>query len=197
MSGPTSSSSSSAVPDLGTFSIANGVELPQIRPLDDFLVDKARYEAPPFNDLARWNNRIISNLLYYQTNYITFFVALFVISSFFNARDLVLGLTAVVVGGVVGYGTLSPNSMFVNTRRDHPLVCFGAVAVTLYYVFYMFSSVMVLLFSLLLPLFFVLIHASTRLRNFRAKFNQQAERLGLKQTVMGRILDAIGCDVKA
>lgn len=139
------------------------------------------------------------------------------------------GLTAVVVGGVVGYGTLSPNSMFVNvsawstvwdsvvgsidwyrnpqssslqTRRDHPLVCFGAVAVTLYYVFYMFSSVseypksrldssldggreswprasiwmdwidvqvMVLLFSLLLPLFFVLIHASTRLRNFRAK----------------------------
>ncbi|GMR48671.1 hypothetical protein PMAYCL1PPCAC_18866 [Pristionchus mayeri] len=195
MSSPTSSSG--AAPDLGTFSIANGVELPNIRPLDDFLVDKARYEAPPFNDLARWNNRIISNLLYYQTNYIIFFIALFVISSFFNARDLVLGLTAVVAGGGVLFCTLSPNSMFVNTRRDHPLVCFGAVALTLYYVFYMFSSVMVLLFSLMLPLFFVLVHASTRLRNFRAKINQQAERFGLKQTVMGRILDAIGCEAKA
>ncbi|GMS96244.1 hypothetical protein PENTCL1PPCAC_18419 [Pristionchus entomophagus] len=196
MSSPTSSSSG-ASPDLGTFSITNGVELPQLRPLDDFLVDKARYESPPLNDVARWNNRIISNLLYYQTNYIAFFVALFVISSFFNARDLVLGLTAVMVGGGVGYCILSPNSMFVNTRRDHPLVCFGAVAITVYYCFYMISSVMVLAFSLLLPLFFVLVHASTRLRNFRAKFNQQAERLGLKQTVMGRILDALGCDVKA
>ncbi|GMT25297.1 hypothetical protein PFISCL1PPCAC_16594 [Pristionchus fissidentatus] len=196
MSSPTSSSAGGA-PELGTFSIVNGVELPNIRPLDDFLVDKARYEAPPFNDLARWNNRIISNLLYYQTNYIAFFLALFVISSLFNARDLVLGLSAIVVGGGVGYCVLSPNSMFVNTRRDHPLVCFGAVAVTVYYCFYMFSSVMVLVFSLLLPLFFVMVHASSRLRNFRAKVNQQAERLGLKQTVMGRILDVLGCDVKA
>ena len=51
-------------------------------------------QAPPFNDFPRWNNRIISNLLYYQTNYIASFLVFFLISSIFNSQDLVLGSRA-------------------------------------------------------------------------------------------------------
>lgn len=40
-----------------------------IRSMSDFLLDSKKYLPPPFNDLKRFNNRVISNLLYYQTNY--------------------------------------------------------------------------------------------------------------------------------
>lgn len=40
-----------------------------IRSMNDFLLDSRRYIPPTFNDLRRLNNRITSNLLYYQTNY--------------------------------------------------------------------------------------------------------------------------------
>lgn len=46
-----------------------GVQPPPLRSLDDFLLSSARFSAPDVRDLERWNNRIINNLLYYQSNY--------------------------------------------------------------------------------------------------------------------------------
>lgn len=40
-----------------------------LRPVADFLLDSKRYISPPVSDLKRLNNRVTSNLLYYQTNY--------------------------------------------------------------------------------------------------------------------------------
>ena len=45
------------------------VELAPLRPLDDFLLQTARFQVPVINDPERWANRVTSNLLYYQTNY--------------------------------------------------------------------------------------------------------------------------------
>lgn len=45
------------------------VQPPPLRSLDDFLLSSARFAAPDLRDLDRWNNRIINNLLYYQSNY--------------------------------------------------------------------------------------------------------------------------------
>lgn len=42
---------------------------PPLRSLDDFLLSSARFALPDVRDLDRWNNRIINNLLYYQSNY--------------------------------------------------------------------------------------------------------------------------------
>ncbi len=42
---------------------------PPFRTLDDFLLGSARFSVPDVRDLDRWNNRIINNLLYYQSNY--------------------------------------------------------------------------------------------------------------------------------
>ncbi|KAK6040226.1 hypothetical protein COOONC_22269, partial [Cooperia oncophora] len=83
------------------FRFGNGVELPPFRSFNDFILGKARFDLPPYNDLPRWNNRIISNLLYYQTNYFVVFAVLFVLQSFFNSQDLALGLSAVVVVAAV------------------------------------------------------------------------------------------------
>lgn len=45
------------------------IKLAKVRELDDFILSSARFQIPPYNDLQKWNDRIISNLLYYQTNY--------------------------------------------------------------------------------------------------------------------------------
>lgn len=45
------------------------VQPPPLRSLDDFLLSSARFAVPDVRDLDRWNNRIINNLLYYQSNY--------------------------------------------------------------------------------------------------------------------------------
>ncbi len=46
-----------------------GMELAPFRPWDDFFPGVDRFSKPEVSDLSRWNNRVISNLLYYQTNY--------------------------------------------------------------------------------------------------------------------------------
>lgn len=46
------------------------VQPPPLRSLDDFLLSSARFAVPDVRDLDRWNNRIINNLLYYQSNYL-------------------------------------------------------------------------------------------------------------------------------
>lgn len=45
------------------------MKLAPFRSMNDFLLDSKKYTPPTFNDLKRFNNRVTSNLLYYQTNY--------------------------------------------------------------------------------------------------------------------------------
>lgn len=55
------------------------VELTPLRTWDDFYPGPERFAKPDVRDLARWNNRVVSNLLYYQTNYLVLAVAVFLI----------------------------------------------------------------------------------------------------------------------
>ncbi len=53
------------------------VELAPMRTFDDFLMESARFQVPNFKDPARVVNRIVNNLLYYQTNYFLVVLILF------------------------------------------------------------------------------------------------------------------------
>jgi len=55
------------------------VEFAAIRPLDDFLLQSARFQLPNFKDPAKWANRVTSNLVYYQTNYFITALVMFLI----------------------------------------------------------------------------------------------------------------------
>lgn len=55
------------------------VELTPLRAWDDFFPGSERFAKPDTKDLARWNNRVVSNLLYYQTNYLALAVVVFII----------------------------------------------------------------------------------------------------------------------
>lgn len=55
------------------------VELAPFRPWDDFFPGSERFAKPDIRDLPKWNNRVVSNLLYYQTNYMAMAVIVFLI----------------------------------------------------------------------------------------------------------------------
>ena len=65
-----------------------GVELAPLRPLDDFLLQSARFQIPNVKDPDRWANRVVSNLLYYQTNY---FLAALIIFLLVGSVGLIVG----------------------------------------------------------------------------------------------------------
>lgn len=48
------------------------------RTLNDFILD-ANWKTPNFQDISKLNNRVVSNLIYYQTNYFVFGIALFLL----------------------------------------------------------------------------------------------------------------------
>ena len=50
------------------FKMAVAVQLPPVRSLQDFITD-AQFTAPTFHDRDRMENRMVNNLIYYQTNY--------------------------------------------------------------------------------------------------------------------------------
>ena len=53
------------------------LEVAPLRSLDDFLANSARFQLPNYREPERWNNRIMQNLLYYQTNYFITAVLIF------------------------------------------------------------------------------------------------------------------------
>ncbi|KAL8212732.1 UNVERIFIED_CONTAM: PRA1 protein 3 [Gekko kuhli] len=46
------------------------VQVAPLRSWDDFIPGHDRFAVPDFKDISKWNNRVVSNLLYYQTNYL-------------------------------------------------------------------------------------------------------------------------------
>lgn len=59
--------------------MAAKMELAPLRQWDDFFPGTDRFAKPEFGDLAKWNNRVISNLMYYQTNYFVVALVVFLI----------------------------------------------------------------------------------------------------------------------
>ena len=53
------------------------LELAPLRSLDDFLSNSARFQIPNYREPERWTNRVVQNLLYYQTNYLVSAVLIF------------------------------------------------------------------------------------------------------------------------
>lgn len=60
---------------------AEKMKLAPIRSVNDFILDSKKYLSPPLSDMKRFNNRLTSNLLYYQTNYFAFSFVVFVLVS--------------------------------------------------------------------------------------------------------------------
>ncbi|XP_013419780.1 PRA1 family protein 2 [Lingula anatina] len=172
------------------------VELAPLRPLSDFLLESARFQVPSLRDPTRWNNRMINNLLYYQTNYFLSAVVIFLIIGVLHPVKMVIGVLAVaVVFSVFVYAT-NNKAATRHFKKDHPLLCMGGVLFGGYLLVYMAGAVIVFLFGIALPLFLILLHSSLRMRNVKNRFTnikmEYGDIVGMKRTPMNLILDALG-----
>ncbi|XP_058246725.1 PRA1 family protein 2 isoform X1 [Hemibagrus wyckioides] len=186
------------------------VQPPPFRSLDDFLFSSARFSVPDVRNLERWNNRIINNLLYYQTNYFAsalafllivgyFFLthSLFTMLRYFRPFQLFLG-AAVVISVFLGFVWAAENKATVRRfRRNHPSICLIAILGSSYFLLSMLGGVAIFLFGITFPILMILVHASVRLRSLKNKVENKLESIGLKRTPMGLLLEALGQEQEA
>ncbi|XP_026857606.1 ADP-ribosylation factor-like 6 interacting protein 5b [Electrophorus electricus] len=169
----------------------DAMEVAPFRPWEDFFPGADRFAKPDMSDLAKWNNRVISNLLYFQTNYFTVAVVLFLIVGFMNPVGMLLGGTVVTVVfmGLVWAG--ENKAVVKNFKKKNPALFLIVVMATSYFLLSLCGGVMVFIFGITFPLLLILIHASLRLRSMKNKLENKIEGAGLKRTPMGVILDLL------
>ncbi|XP_048382014.1 PRA1 family protein 2 isoform X2 [Stegostoma tigrinum] len=109
------------------------VQLPPLRTLDDFVCSSARFSLPDLKDPLRWNNRVINNLLYYQTNYLATVAAILLLVGNFNPcfpappepeeqnreQDREHRLEEDTYGNPAGSSGTRARGWLLNTRRRH------------------------------------------------------------------------------
>ncbi|KAK5895014.1 hypothetical protein CesoFtcFv8_011644 [Champsocephalus esox] len=171
--------------------MAAKMELAPLRPWDDFYPGTDRFAKPEFGDVTKWNNRVISNLMYYQTNYFAAAVVVFLIVGFLNPFGMFLGGTVVALVFMGSVWAGENQAMVKNFKKKNPSVFVVCVMVTSYFLLSLCGGVLVFLFGITFPLLLILIHASLRLRNMKNKMENRIEGVGLKKTPMGIIMDLL------
>ncbi|KAI6214287.1 PRA1 family protein [Aphelenchoides besseyi] len=175
--------------------LSENIELAPFRTIDEFVLDKARFQLPTFNNLKKWNNRVVTNLLYYQTNYFAVALTIVALCGFMHSRDIVVGASAIGLLAATVLVMLSKNGQLLKIRADHPYLIWVAFAIAGYYFIYVLPSVVILLFTFAFPVLIVFVHASLRLRNLNAKVNIKMEAMELRFTVMGQLFDLLNVDI--
>ncbi|KAK9973598.1 hypothetical protein ABG768_024318 [Culter alburnus] len=168
------------------------VEIAPLRGWDDFYPGSERFAKPDTRDLAKWNNRVVSNLLYYQTNYLVVAIVVFLIVGFMNPVSMFTG-AAVIASVFIGSVWAGENKAIIKKfKKENPALFVFLVMVVSYFLMSLFGGVMVFLLGIKLPLLMIFAHASLRLRNMKNKLENKMESAGLKKSPMGIILEALG-----
>ncbi|XP_022801874.1 PRA1 family protein 3-like isoform X2 [Stylophora pistillata] len=98
------------------------VELPPLRSLQDFVSD-AQFTAPTFHDRERMENRMINNLIYYQTNYFICAILIVIVVGTLYPKDLIIGavtlFVAFVLFGIAESREPSNTSSCCNEETQH------------------------------------------------------------------------------
>ncbi|KAF7249949.1 PRA1 family protein 3 [Varanus komodoensis] len=167
------------------------VQVAPLRSWDDFIPGHDRFALPDIKDISKWNNRVVSNLLYYQTNYLVVAATVISIVGFLNPLSMLLGATVVILV-FTGFVWVSRNKDFIRKfKKRYPAAFVIAIILLSYFLISFFGGVMVFMFGITFPLFLMFVHASLRLRNIKNKLENKMEVIGLKKTPMGIILDLL------
>ncbi|XP_077539683.1 PRA1 family protein Jwa isoform X2 [Haemaphysalis longicornis] len=177
--------------------MANEVEAAPLRSLDDFILESARFQLPNVKDWDKWGNRVINNLLYYQSNYFVLAILVFLAVGILHPSKMLCGMLAVAVAFALFYYITNSRRAATQFKRDHPVLSVFVILLGGYFIVHVLNSVVVFLFGILLPIALVFIHASMRLRNIKNKLTNKIETIGLKRTPMGLFLEALGQEQEA
>lgn len=154
----------------------------------------ARFGPVDFKNLPRWNNRIVNNLLYYQSNYFLSTLVVLAVCLLFNPYSTVVGfgiIAAQIMVYFIGYRQCIVEQEMIENSNAVKGAFIGAALL----VSYLFQQeILFSVFYLLLSVFTWMLHASFRLRNLK---NKTVNYLGsMKKTPMGiLLLDTLAIEV--
>lgn len=184
--------------------LSGNLQLPPLRTLDDFILGSARFQLPNLKDFEKWGNRVVKNLLYYQTNYFLLFITIYVLMIFFNPSKIITGLLvqALIIGVIWQFFSGKSKKNFIASRltggnanaaeqnaQQKWYILAGALLGG-YLLLHLLSAVLLTIFTVLLPISLTFIHASLRLRNIKNKLTNSIESFA-PSTPMGSLLDAL------
>ncbi|XP_053410259.1 PRA1 family protein 3-like [Nycticebus coucang] len=167
------------------------VTIAPLRAWDDFFLGSDRFARPDFRDISKWNNRVVSNLLYYQTNYLVVAAMMISVVGFLSPFNMILGVIVVVLVFTVFVWAAHNKDALRPMKKRYPTTLVMAGMLASYFLISMFGGVVVFMFGITFPLLLMFIHASLRLRNLKNKLENKMEGIGLKKTPMGIVLDAL------
>ncbi|XP_076358575.1 PRA1 family protein 2-like isoform X1 [Tachypleus tridentatus] len=168
------------------------VEISPMRTLDDFILGGAKFQIPNFKNPDKWANRVMNNLLYYQTNYFLMAVLVFLIIGIIHPAKMLCGMMAICVAFGLFYYVTNTKRSATRFKQEHPVISLAVIFIGGYFIVYMFGAVVIFLFGIGLPLLLMIIHASMRSRNLKNKLTNKIETVGLRKTPMGVFLEALG-----
>ncbi|XP_076675542.1 PRA1 family protein Jwa isoform X2 [Andrena cerasifolii] len=169
-------------------SISESWELPPLRSLTDFLLESSRFQLPNFGDFEKWGNRVVNNLVYYQTNYLYMTIAIMLIVGSMHPLKMVVGMLAMLAIWGQCFFVFSGNTSICEIRRQYPQLPIILTVICACYVAFQRYAVLIFLFSLLLSFCVTFVHASLRLRNLKNKLVNKIGGMGLDRTPMGIFL---------
>jgi len=171
----------------------NNFQFAPLRSLDDFLLESARFQLPSFGDFEKWGNRIVKNLLYYQTNYFILSAVELIIIGLVQPQKIFLGLIAITAVFFTILMIYGPNKSASTQQLQsvNKYAVLGLLFGIAYIFLYMFGAVMLVAFAVLLPISSIFIHSSLRLRNLKNKLTTTVETIGIKHSPMGQLLEAL------
>lgn len=161
-----------------------------LRTLQDFLTD-AQFTAPTFSDRDRMENRMINNLLYYQTNYFLSAIVIFILVGTLYPKDLIIGAVSLVATFILFGVAQSHEPRVAQLKKQFPSIMPVAVFGLALLIIYALGSILVFLWGVTVPIAVILLHAATRKRNVKNKVANMMELFKEDVTPMTIILSKI------
>jgi len=147
------------------------VELGPLRSMDEFIMGDSRFQVPDLSNPEKWMNRVVNNLLYFQTNYMISALVIFAGISFLHPGKMFLGIltVAVILGGL--YYAAFTKVQVKTLKKNHPSAVMVAAICFANFFVYQFGCILVFLCGVIMPFIFMFVHASLRLRGLKNKAN--------------------------
>ncbi|CAF1025082.1 unnamed protein product [Rotaria sordida] len=183
--------------------ISRDIHTAPIRSLNDFLFD-ATWNVPRYDDDARIQNRIISNLIYYQTNYFIFGIACVLLLGIMFPVDFLIILSLVLSLVNLGNDSSSASRHQANrnvssirqrhssaSRQGLSALAFFILLGVAFYKLSLLNILFILLFGILLPILAIMFHAILRKRTLANKLSNQIDRIRSHTTPMAIFLEKL------
>ena len=103
-------------------------------------IQKIRFQVPEYQNMQKFQNRIVSNLIYYQTNYGISALGIFGLITFMNPFKMSVGiLTMALIFGLLYY--LDASQIQVKkVKKDHPTLVMLGTFLAAYFFIHLVSS---------------------------------------------------------